>query len=151
MKTSDLGAKLLRTRWFMRAPIGLFRARLGFVFGGRLLLLEHLGRKSGQWRDAVLETVARPKPDTVVIASGFGTGAQWYRNLQAQPECRVSIGGRYRAVAVARTLADTEAVSVLARYKCEHPRAYRESSGVIEAAIGGSIDEVPLVELTLRG
>ncbi|MGW4714622.1 hypothetical protein [Nocardia sp. NPDC004260] len=32
----SIGARLLRTRWFVRAPIAVFRARLGFLFGGRL-------------------------------------------------------------------------------------------------------------------
>ncbi|MEV6768086.1 nitroreductase family deazaflavin-dependent oxidoreductase [Nocardia sp. NPDC051030] len=150
MSRADLGAKLLRTRWFVRAPIGLFRARLGFVFGHRLLLLEHTGRKTGESRYVALETVSRPTPDTIVIASGFGTKAQWYRNLTANPACRVSIGLRHRVPATARTLALDESELVLAEYKRTHPAAYRELSGVIEAAIGGSIDDVPLVELTLH-
>ncbi|GAB0107080.1 nitroreductase family deazaflavin-dependent oxidoreductase [Nocardia sp. JMUB6875] len=150
MAITDVGAKLLRTRWFVRAPIGLFRARLGFVFGGRLLLLEHTGRKSGQPRYVALETVARPDPDTVIIASGFGTGSQWYRNLAADPHCRVTIGTRYRAPATARMLTPEESKPVLAEYKRVHPAAYRELSGIIESAVGGRIDDVPLVELRLH-
>lgn len=37
--TARMAARLLRTRWLVRAPIALFRARLGFVFGRRLLML----------------------------------------------------------------------------------------------------------------
>lgn len=40
-------AALLRVRWFVRAPIWLFRARLGGLFGSRLLMLEHVGRSPG--------------------------------------------------------------------------------------------------------
>ncbi|UGT42093.1 nitroreductase family deazaflavin-dependent oxidoreductase [Nocardia yamanashiensis] len=149
MSTAQLGARLLRTRWFVRAPIGLFRARLGFLFAGRLLLLEHLGRKSGRPRYVVLETVARPAPETVIIASGFGPAAQWYRNLRAHPACRVSIGFRNHVPATARTLTAEESKSVLAEYRRAHPAAYRELSGVIEQATGVGIDEVPLIELTL--
>ncbi|MFF2551902.1 nitroreductase family deazaflavin-dependent oxidoreductase [Nocardia sp. NPDC058058] len=149
MNRTEWGAKLLRTRWFVRAPIGVFRARLGFLFGGRLLLLEHTGRSSGRPRYVVLETVARQAPSRVIIASGFGSRAQWYRNLAADPSCRVSIGARHRAPAVARTLTSGESETVLAEYKRAHPAAYRELSGVIEQAIGATIDEVPLVELTL--
>ncbi|WP_338087588.1 nitroreductase family deazaflavin-dependent oxidoreductase [Nocardia huaxiensis] len=149
MAMADLGAKLLRTRWFVRAPIGLFRARLGFLFGGRLLLLEHRGRTSGTPRYVTLETVARPTPATIVIASGFGATAQWYRNLQADPHCFVSIGFRHRVPARARDLTPDEAKTVLAEYKRAHPAAYRELSRVIEQATGTSIEDVPLVELTL--
>lgn len=150
MSTAQIAARLLRTRWFVRAPIALFRARLGFLFGSRLLLLEHHGRKTGQRRFVALETVDRPDPATVIVASGFGTGAQWYRNLRADPNCSVTLGFRYRVPARARVLPPEQAHMVLAGYQIAHPAAYRELSGIIEAAIGGSIDDVPLVELSLR-
>jgi hypothetical protein len=54
-------AGLLRVRWLVRAPIGLYRARVGFLFGSRLLMLEHLGRKSGARHYVVLEVVAHPR------------------------------------------------------------------------------------------
>jgi len=47
---SGVGARLLRTRAFVRAPIGLFRAGLGWLFGSRILMLEHRGRRSGSRR-----------------------------------------------------------------------------------------------------
>ena len=86
-------AGLLRVRWLVRAPIWLYRARLGFLLGSRLLMLEHLGRKSGTRRYVVLEVVARPRPGTYVVASGFGTRAQWFRNVRANPHVRVYAGG----------------------------------------------------------
>jgi hypothetical protein len=30
----------MRVRWVVRAPVWLYRARLGFVFGPRLLMLD---------------------------------------------------------------------------------------------------------------
>ncbi|WP_280232523.1 nitroreductase family deazaflavin-dependent oxidoreductase [Nocardia cyriacigeorgica] len=146
----SFGATLLRTRWFVRAPIVVFRARLGFLFGGRLLLLEHIGRTSGQVRYVVLETVDRPDTDTVVIASGFGESSQWYRNLLAEPRCRVSIGWRYRTAAMARMLDIEETAAVLAGYRVRHPKAYQELSGVIAETTGRDIDTVPMVELSMR-
>jgi deazaflavin-dependent oxidoreductase (nitroreductase family) len=94
-------AGLLRVRWLARAPIGLYRARLGFLLGSRLLMLEHLGRKSGARRYAVLEVVARPRPGTYVVASGFGTRAQWFRNVRANPHVRIYAGGHRPAPAPA--------------------------------------------------
>ncbi|MFC9892178.1 nitroreductase family deazaflavin-dependent oxidoreductase [Nocardia sp. NPDC127579] len=146
---TSVGARLLRTRWFVRAPIGLFRAGLGFLFGSRLLLLEHVGRTSGAARYVALETVARPSPDRIVIASGFGASSQWYRNLLVTPECHVWIGFRRRVPAVARVLDRTEAANVLADYKIRHPAAYRELGGIIQEATGRGIDTVPMVELEL--
>jgi hypothetical protein len=45
-----IGARVLANRALMRAPIWLYRARLGFLFGSRTLMLEHIGRKSGARR-----------------------------------------------------------------------------------------------------
>ena len=50
-------AALLRVRWLVRAPIWLYRAGLGFVFGSRFLLLQHRGRRTGQVRQVMLEVV----------------------------------------------------------------------------------------------
>lgn len=35
-------------KWFLRQPVHVFHARLGFLFGERLILLTHKGRKSGE-------------------------------------------------------------------------------------------------------
>lgn len=145
----SLSARLLHTRWVVRAPIVVFRAHLGFVFGGRMLLLEHVGRSSGEPRYVVLESVERPSPDRVVIASGFGRTSQWFKNLQAEPNCRVSIGRRHRVRAVARVVDAAERAEIVARYRRDHPKAYAKLSGVIEESIGKTIDEVPYVELTM--
>ncbi|MEU2043150.1 nitroreductase family deazaflavin-dependent oxidoreductase [Nocardia niwae] len=133
----------------MRAPITVFRARLGFLLGGRLLLLEHTGRSSGKARYVALETVARPRRDRVVIASGFGAEAQWFRNLAADPHCHVSIAAHVRVPALARVLSADESALVLDEYRRVHPRAYRNLGRIVEEATGRGIDAVPMVELTL--
>ncbi|MYR08026.1 nitroreductase family deazaflavin-dependent oxidoreductase [Gordonia sp. SID5947] len=145
----SIAARMLQTRWLVRAPIILFRARLGFLFGGRLLLLEHTGRTTGETRYVVLETVERSTPTQVVIASGFGRRAQWFKNLQADPRCRVSIGRSSGRPAVAEVLDDGDATAVMDRYRTAHARAYGELAGIIEESTGLSIDDVPLVRLTL--
>jgi deazaflavin-dependent oxidoreductase (nitroreductase family) len=99
--TVRAAAALLRVRWFVRAPIWLFRSRLGFVFGTRLLMLEHTGRTSGLRRYVVLEVVDHPAPRRYVVVSGFGARAQWFRNVQANREVRVYVGARGPAAASA--------------------------------------------------
>ena len=86
-------ARLLQTRWVVRALIPLFRLGLGGVAGGRLLLLEHRGRTSGLRRFVLLEVVDRPTRDKIFVASGFGGSAQWYRNLEANGVAYVTISG----------------------------------------------------------
>jgi F420H(2)-dependent quinone reductase len=83
--TAARAARLLQIRWIVRAPVWLYRARLGFLLGSRLLMLEHTGRKTGTRRYAVLEIVQCPRPGTYVVASGFGTRAHWFRNVRANP------------------------------------------------------------------
>lgn len=145
----SLATKALRTRWLVRAPIVVFRARLGFLFGRRLLLLEHLGRTSKVPRYVVLEAVERPTSSTIIVASGFGEQSQWYQNVMANPRCHVSTGFAYRVPTVARRLSNDEATAVVEHYRVEHPTAYRKLSEVIEEAVGTSLADVPFVELML--
>ena len=46
-------------RRLARAPIWLYRARLGWCLGPRFVLVEHTGRASGKTRQTVLEVIAR--------------------------------------------------------------------------------------------
>ncbi len=152
-RVAEAAARLLRVRWVVRAPIWLFRARLGVLFGSRLVLLEHIGRKTGATRRVVLEVVARPTPDRYVVASGFGEVAQWYRNVQANPRTRVQIGsGRPRA-ATARALSPDECRAALADYSAAHPRAWSTLRPVFESTLGARIDQdgttLPMVALEL--
>lgn len=144
-------AALLRVRWFVRAPIWLYRARMGFLFGSRLLMLEHVGRRSGQRRYVVLEVVARPKAGRYVVASGFGTRAQWYRNVSANPRVRIYLGGRRPAPATATVLPGEQGADALAAYAGTHPRAWRTLKPVFETTLGAEISEqgatLPLVAL----
>src|ERR1051325_9087278 len=62
-----LAARALQTRALVRAPVTLYRHGLGWVLGGRVLMLEHTGRRSGRARFACLEVADRPGPDRMVI------------------------------------------------------------------------------------
>lgn len=148
------GARLLRSRRLTRAPIWLYRAGLGFLFGSRALMLEHTGRRSGTKRLVVLEVVDRPAPDLYLVASGFGTRAQWFRNIQADPHVRVTIAGHASAPATAHVLSQSEADTALAAYATRHPRAWAAFKGVLESTLGAPIDgrhtAPPMVGLRLE-
>lgn len=147
------GSRILRTRKLMRAPIWLFRARLGAVFGSRMLMLEHIGRKSGARRYVVLEVFDHPRPNVYVIPSGFGTKAQWFRNIQANPRVRVTLGSHAPAPATARRLPQNEADATLRRYIDRHGQAWTNFKSIVERTLGAEIHdhdtELPLIELTL--
>lgn len=149
------GARVLRNRRLMRAPIWLYKARLGFLFGFRMLLLEHVGRKTGTRRYVVLEVFGHATPGTYVVVSGFGDRAQWYRNVVAEPRVRVASGARGLSPATARRLSVVEADAVLAVYVSKHRRAWNRFKSILENTLGTTISEhdteLPMVELRLDG
>ncbi|MEV4239179.1 nitroreductase family deazaflavin-dependent oxidoreductase [Nocardia sp. NPDC050408] len=146
---AKVGARALQTRWLARAPIWLYRAGLGFLFGTRMLMLQHIGRTSGERRFVVLEVVDRPAPDEFVIVSGFGTKAQWYRNIQAHPQVRLSTGLRRNIAAIATPMTDDESATALERYVDHHPGAWDKLRETIEHATGRPVATLPMVRLNV--
>ena len=138
---AKLGAGLLRSRRLMRAPIWLYRARLGFLFGNRLLMLEHTGRRSGLKRYTVLEVLEQPESNVYIVASGFGRRAQWFRNVQADSAVRVSVGPHVSVPADARTLDQAEADAALCAYADRHRRAWETMKPALESTLGEKITE----------
>lgn len=55
--------------------------------GGRILVLTHIGRKTGQRRRTPVNYAL--VDGEVYITAGFGRGADWYRNLLARPEAEI--------------------------------------------------------------
>ncbi|MEO6942774.1 MAG: nitroreductase family deazaflavin-dependent oxidoreductase [Terrimesophilobacter sp.] len=147
----SLAARMFRNRRLIRAPIGLYRAGLGWIFGRRLVMLEHTGRNSGAARFVVLEVVARQRPNEVVIASALGRQAQWFQNLVAEPRCRISTGVRRRVPATAEILDADAAAAFLVTYQSEHPALWKELEKLMSSLHDGDPDfELPLVRLTLH-
>ena len=144
-------------RKVLRAPIPLYRWGLGALLGKRLVLLIHIGRKSGQPRQVCLEVVGRgEEPGSFIIASGYGERSQWFRNIVAQPGVRYQVGGRkYEGTAV--PYAPEESGRRLAEYAERHPRTaaklmdalgHAPKSAEEYAAIGADRQAgVPLVAL----
>ena len=152
--STPAGLRILRRRALARAPIALYRAGLGVLLGHRMLLLEHIGRSSGERRHAVLEVTDRPAPGHYVVVSGFGERAQWFRNVVAEPRVRVSVGRRRAVPATAHRLPQERAAALLADYPRRHPRAWARLEPTIRAACGLGPTEplaphVPVVELVL--
>ncbi len=100
-----------------RAPVYLYRWRLGWLLGTRLLLLIHVGRRTGLKRQTVLEVVEYRKeiPEAVVV-NGFGRDSDWVRNIEARGGEEVLVGSR-RFDAVHRFLGEEEAMGVIAGYE----------------------------------
>jgi len=123
------------TRFLFRIPIHLYRLRLGWLFGSRLLLLNHTGRVSGKPRQTVLE-VAERDGDGYVVASGWGPTAAWYRNILQTPEVTIQVGTRTIPV-TAIPLDKDEGAQVFVRYGSRHRAAAKY---VLPRVLGFSVD-----------
>ncbi len=132
-------------RHLFRLPVLLFRARLGWLFGGRLVCLEHVGRRTGRHRWVVLEVVRRdPGSGGIVVASGFGPGADWYRNLRAHPRATVFAGFR-RVVVISHDLPAEQAAAVMVGYGRNHPWLGRRIARFLGFAVDGSDEDYAAV------
>lgn len=108
-----------------RAPIWLYRLRLGWTLGNRFLLLTHRGRKSGSIYRTVIEVVHyNPETRESVVVSGWGSRAEWYRNIQHSPPLEVDTGGK-RYKPVFRELRPEEKYPVVVDYMRRVPRLAR--------------------------
>jgi deazaflavin-dependent oxidoreductase (nitroreductase family) len=125
-KVKELEPPTGLARLALRAPIWIYRIRLGKLLGNRFLELTHIGRKSGLPRHTVLEVVRYDPPSgTYYIASGFGEHSDWYENILADPHVEVRSGsGHFKGIAL--QLSPEEAGEELVKYAHQHPIAFRE-------------------------
>lgn len=152
MHPTRLANRLLHTRALVRAPITLYRHDLGWLLGRRFLLLEHRGRRSGRWRQVVLECLALPAPDRIRVIAGLGRRSQWYRNVSAEPRVRVTVGAD-TIEATAHELDPQEGAAQLAAYSRDHPRAAAILFPVLERNLpaGQTVAQAyPVIELRLQ-
>ncbi|KRQ28102.1 nitroreductase [Mycobacteroides sp. H001] len=127
-------------RLLWRLPITLFRAHLGFLVSKRLMLVTHVGRSSGQPRQAALEVVELRDDGSIITASGFGTAADWYKNIRKTPEVTIQVGNRVHG-ARATTLSTEEGGDIMANYAIKRPRLAKRLSRVMGFEVDGSVDD----------
>ncbi|MEU1629161.1 nitroreductase family deazaflavin-dependent oxidoreductase [Streptomyces sp. NPDC020096] len=155
-KLKDVPSPAGLRRHLVRAPIRLYRWRLGWLLGKRFLLLTHTGRTTGQPRQVVLEVAGYdPRSDTYLVASGFGPRAQWYRNICRNPAVTIQVG-RSRSPAVASRLTPEASGRAMAQYATQHPRIAAKLMRICGLEVDGTKDDfylagrdyVPFVRLT---
>ena len=133
-------------RFLLRQPTHLYDWHIGWLFDSRLLRLTHVGRSSGHHYQTVLEVVGTdPATGEVIVMSGFGRSADWFRNLQAAPAEEIAISRRcFRPQH--RILDETEAAAVLADYE----RRNRLITPIIRCGLGW-LSDGPTTAATLPG
>jgi deazaflavin-dependent oxidoreductase (nitroreductase family) len=159
--TSTLSAKhpvkgLLR--FGVRLPLWLYRAHMGWLLGERFLRLTHVGRKSGQPRQTVLEVVDHDRAtDAYIVTSGWGEKSDWYQNILKTPQVVIDVGRRHLNV-TAEHLSIDEAEQWLLNYAQQHPRTFRELARLMTGeALSGTREDcrrvseaVPVVSFRSR-
>jgi deazaflavin-dependent oxidoreductase (nitroreductase family) len=96
----------LPQRVFLRSVVYLYRGWLGELFRWRCILrLTTTGRRTGKPRTTCVSFM--PLDGHYVVFSGWGTRADWYRNLRAQPDVIVQVGRR-RMRATAQLVGEPE-------------------------------------------
>lgn len=126
--------------WVYRASRGAIGHRI--QGGAQVLLLDHVGARSGRRRTTPLLYVDDP-PNLVIVASkgGHPRHPAWYHNLRANPDTTVQVGAERRAVrARVATPAERERLWPKAVAAYSGYRDYQERTG----------REIPLVILEPR-
>ncbi|MBW7885351.1 MAG: nitroreductase family deazaflavin-dependent oxidoreductase [Caldilineaceae bacterium] len=126
------------SRLFFRLPIYLYWLHLGWLLGGRFLLVNHIGRKSGQLRQVVIEVVEHdPAADTYTVAAGFGRKSDWYLNLLKTPDVTIQVGRRTLAVTAVPLTPDVGGETMV-RYARRHETAARNLARFMGYQVDGT-------------
>ena len=136
-KTKDLKRPKGISRLLFRLPIWLYRGRMGWLMGERMLLLNHTGRVTGLPRQTVLEVADRDREKgAYIVVAAFGPKTDWYQNLLANPRTTIQVGRRTLSVQAERLPSDT-AGEVMLRFAKDHPFEAR-FAGLIGYQLDGS-------------
>lgn len=118
-KTSKYPPKGL-LRILFRIPVYFYRIGLGWLFGKKFVLINHVGRKSGKPYQSVVEVIEREKgTDNIIVVAGYGEQTQWYKNLKNQPKTTVQLGSRELSVSVV-LISPEDGGDIIARYMDRH-------------------------------
>jgi deazaflavin-dependent oxidoreductase (nitroreductase family) len=95
----------------------LYDSGKGWIVGWLILLLRHTGRKSGKLYATPLQY--EKIGATYCIGAARGSSADWFRNVQANPNVDVSVG-RQRFKALAEAVTDPEKVADFLAFRLKH-------------------------------
>ena len=83
----------------MGLPVWFYRRGLGRLFGSRLVVLVHKGRKTGKTRYTTFEVLEHRLVDGEYrVLSGWGRTSDWFRNIQTNPPEALWVGKARRQV-----------------------------------------------------
>jgi len=99
-----------------RIPVYFYRIGLGWLFGDRFVLINHVGRITGSPHLVVVEVVEREKgTNNVIVVAGYGEQTQWYKNLRNHPKTIIQIRNRKNLV-TSELITPEDGEDIIARY-----------------------------------
>lgn len=99
-------------KWLYKTPILLYRLGLGFVIGRLFMIMTTVGRKSGQPRRTAIEF--HEYKGRRYVFSAWGTKADWYRNIEANPWITIQTWRGAESVLAHRITSDAELTEAFA-------------------------------------
>ena len=99
-------------KWLYKTPILLYRLGLGFVVGRLFMIMTTVGRKSGQPRHTAIEF--HEYKGRRYVFSAWGTKADWYRNLEANPTITIQTWRGAESVLARRITSEAELAEAFA-------------------------------------
>ena len=109
-------------RWIFKIPVFLNIIRLDSLIPGWMLLLMHVGRKTGRRRVTPLEYIYQSEDNTYRVMSGWRGNTDWYKNIICNPEVIIKVNGK-TVRAVARKLTEDEVLEYLIEILRINPEA----------------------------
>ena len=121
-----------------RLPVWIYRVRIGWLLGHRLLMITHRGRRTGKVRRTVLEVIRHDRATgEFIVVAGYGKTSDWYRNIRSTPALEIHVGRR-RFKPIQRFLTPEEAYKEFEDHEARHPRMGRAFAGMIGLEYDGS-------------
>ena len=115
-----------------RFPVYLYTWGLGWMFGKRFVLFQHVGRKSGKHYQTVVEVVEIEKnTSNVIVVAGYGFRTQWYQNLHHMQTTTIQLGKHKFQVRI-ELLSPEDGADIMARYY----QRYGKVTGVLFSILG---------------
>jgi deazaflavin-dependent oxidoreductase (nitroreductase family) len=116
-------------KFFFKIPVWFHKMGFGGwerLMGAQWMLITTTGRKTGKRRDAMVDVMDYDKAtDTYYIEAAYGSRADWFRNIQANPRFEAKVGRR-KFHATASPLANEDAGEMMVRFYRAKP-AYTRS------------------------
>ncbi len=103
-----------------KLPLILYRAKLGWIFGHRFMLLTHRGRNSGKVRRTVLAVLEFNPDSREIKAISAWSASDWYLNIKANPALQVETGFT-RYTPIFRIMSPEEIATLFVNYRNKHP------------------------------